>query len=222
MFSGGHLRRPSTIVSRVHAPYVGRRNVWGRRFVESIKQTAFDGLSDAELLGLIERHDIAAFEALYDRYAGHVTAMCLRRLRDPEAADELTQDIFSQIWHGKVRYSEERALFTTWLFTIIRNRCVDVIRARGRRPIHETVEVDPVDPNMQSPETTAYGSECREALTEALAALPDTQRRAVELCIIKGLSHSEAAEELGEPLGTLKSRVKIGMEKLRVSLRRVR
>jgi RNA polymerase sigma-70 factor (ECF subfamily) len=163
--------------------------------------------------------DVTAFETLYDRYAGHVTGMFLRRLHDEEIADELTQDVFAQLWHGNVRYEPGRARFTTWLFTIVRNRSIDVARSRAVRPPGDELPAEVADDAALDPESATYAAECRARLKRALAELPASQREAVELCIVHGYTHIEAAERLGEPLGTLKSRVKIGLEKLKSSMR---
>jgi RNA polymerase sigma-70 factor (ECF subfamily) len=190
--------------------------------VEPTKPSSYSELPDAELLRLIELRDQRAFEAVYDRHAGHVGGICLRRLRDPEVAAEITQDIFTQLWNGSSRFDSSRAKFTTWLFTIVRNRCIDTARKVQRSPYNEEFEDKYADSRASDPETAAYSEECRGHLGNALASLPDAQREAVQLCIIEGYSHSEAAEHLGQPLGTIKSRVKIGLEKLKSKMSKIK
>jgi len=178
-------------------------------------------VADDELLRRIEAHDADAFEVLYHRHAGPVTGMLMRRLRDRDLADELCQDIFSQLWHGSVRYQRDRGRFTTWLFTIVRNRCIDVVRKTSRGPRDEELPRDLCDEELPDPETAAYAAECRRRLLTALGSLAEVQRQAVELCVLRGFTQVEAAEHLGEPLGTVKSRVKVGLEKLRVAMTKV-
>ncbi len=180
--------------------------------------SSYTELSDEQLLCGIELRDQLAFEALYDRHAGHVGGICLRRLRNPEVAAELTQDIFTQLWNGASRFEPGRAKFTTWLFTIVRNRCIDAARKVERAPLSEQFEDEygySSDKSTPDPESATYTEQCRTRLVSALASLPDAQREAVQLCIVEGYSHREAAERLGQPLGTLKSRVKIGLDKLK-------
>ena len=181
---------------------------------------AYARASDEELVALIADRDMPAFEALYDRHAGHVNGMCIRRLRNPEAAAEIAQDVFSKLWHGTVRFDPGRAKFTTWLFTIVRNRCIDAARKTERAPVSEELFEGMADTSSVDPEQAAYAAERRALLTDALKSLPDAQRTAVELCIVRGYTHTEAAEHLGEPLGTVKSRVKIGLEKLKSRMSR--
>lgn len=177
-------------------------------------------LADEELLRLISERDVDAFEALYHRHAGPVTGMLMRRLRNRELADELCQDIFAQLWQGAVGYQSSRGRFTTWLFTIVRNRCIDAARKSGRGPRSEELPGDLRDEALPDPETATYAAECRRRLLTALGSLAEGQRQAVELCIVRGFTHVEAAERLGEPLGTVKSRVKLGLQKLRVGMTR--
>ena len=183
--------------------------------VDSTHQASYSEQPDEELLRLINEHDQLAFEALYDRHAGPVGGICLRRLRNPEVAAEITQDVFQQLWSGASRFEPGRAKFTTWLFTIVRNRCIDAARKVERTPISEQFEDTFADSSRPDPEAAAHSEQCRARLSEALASLPPAQREAVKLCVLEGYTHTEAAERLGEPLGTLKSRVKIGLEKLK-------
>lgn len=177
-------------------------------------------LDDEELLRRIAARDADAFEALYHRHAGPVTGMLMRRLRNRDLADEICQDIFTQLWRGAVRYQSSRGRFTTWLFTIVRNRCIDASRKHARGPLSEELPCDICDEALPDPESAAYAAERRRRLLTALGSLATAQRQAVELCILRGFTHVEAAQRLGEPLGTIKSRVKLGLEKLRIGMTR--
>jgi RNA polymerase sigma-70 factor (ECF subfamily) len=174
--------------------------------------------TDGDLLVRLERRDESALEALYDRHAPYVNGIALRILEESAEAEEVTQDVFWQLWKGRIRYDAARGRFTTWLFALTRNRCVDRLRSRKRRPATEPLAAEPRERAPEDPEIDARAGEERARVARALASLPDEQRRAIELCFYEGLTHREAAERLREPLGTIKGRVRMAMEKLKVSL----
>ena len=175
-------------------------------------------MTDGDLLVRLERGDPAALEALYDRHAPYVNGIALRILGESAESEEVTQDVFWQLWKGRIRYDAARGRFTTWLFALTRNRCLDRLRSRKRRPSTEPLAAEPREHAAEDPELDARAGEERARVTRALSALPAEQRRAIELCFYEGLTHREVAERLREPLGTIKGRVRMAMEKLKVSL----
>lgn len=174
--------------------------------------------TDGDLLSRLYTRDVAAFEQLYDRHAGYVCGLARRMLGKAEEAEEVTQDVFWQLWKGRIRYDPERGRFTTWLFAIARSRCLDRLRSHGARPAGEPLPgYSP--PAPENPEQDVYAAERRQQVKTALGGLPAEQRRAIEMCFYQGLSHREIARSLNEPLGTVKSRIRMGMDKLKLSLR---
>jgi len=174
--------------------------------------------SDAELLARLERRDGSALARLYDRYAGCALAAAQRVLRDRADAEDVVQEVFLQLWHGRARYDERRGRFASWLFVLARNRAIDRVRQRRGRPS------DPSDPAREpaaagpDAEQRVLAGERERRVVEALAALPAGQRAAIELAFYRGLSHSEIAVELAEPIGTVKSRMHRAMAALREAL----
>lgn len=174
--------------------------------------------SDGDLLARLAAGDPDSLEALYDRYSPYVHGLALRMLGAREEADEVTQDVFWLLWKHKMQYDPERGRFSTWLFAVTRNRCVDRLRSERRRPLTRPLEIDSDSALEKSPEEDAFLGERRRIVLEALAGLPMEQQRAVELCFFQGMTHREVASHLGEPLGTIKSRIRMGMAKLKQSL----
>jgi len=177
--------------------------------------------TDGELLAGVRAEEMRALELLYDRYAGYVNAIALRILGDFSEAEEVTQDVFWQVWRMAVRYDPERARFSTWLFTIARSRALDRIRQRSARSRIEHAPSSEPRGGGEDPEEIAFVAERRRFVLEILAELPAPQREALELCFFQGLTHKEAATKTGAPLGTLKTRVKMAIEKLRGRLQGV-
>lgn len=192
----------------------------------SSKRGPIGELSDGELLNRLHAREIASLEMLYDRYSAYVHGLSLRILYNAQEAEEVTQDVFWQLWRSEARYDPERGRFSAWLFAITRSRCLDRLRSRKRRIDPEPLSPEPLSPEA-IPSSTAGPEECasmeerRRRVTAALKKLPDKQRESLELCFLRGFTHQEVAEHLGEPLGTVKSRIKIGMYKLKVRLERL-
>lgn len=184
--------------------------------------------SDADLMAAISRREAGAFEALYDRYARLVFSTAFRVLHDAAAAEDVVQDVYVRLWQRPDRYVESRGKFLGWLLSVARNRAIDEIRARGRRPLIETDVSDPTTPGALADD---YASEAanrqfesadlvdqRAAVRRALAGLPGDQRIPIELAYFKGLTQAEIAQALETPLGTIKTRIRLGMRKLRDAL----
>ena len=178
-----------------------------------------DSLSDQELVLEIAERNRAALEELYARYSGPIYSLAVRMLRDSGAAEEVTQDTFFNVWKQAATYRPERGKVTTWLFTICRHRVIDEIRRRRRRErthVHQDVELadQPAD-DTNDPARFANLRMQRGMLKEALAQLRAEQRVVIELAYYGGLTHSEIAKTLGQPLGTVKTRMRLGLRKLR-------
>lgn len=188
----------------------------------SIREVRGNEPEDTELLAQLGAGDARALEALYDRHSGLVHALALRLLGRSEEAEEITQDVFWRLWTSPADYDPGRGSLRTWLFVVTRSRCLDRIRQTRRQAA--VASPDATDPVVHeaTPEEGASLAQRRRHVKEALGSLPAEQRHAVELCFLNGLSHSEAAIRLGEPLGTVKSRVRMGIAKLKASLEGLR
>ena len=164
--------------------------------------------------------DESALEEIYRRYAGMLKALILRVVKDYGAAEEILQEVFVQAWRQADRYNDQRASVSTWLALIARSRSID--RIRTRKVVARTVANAHQEKGdeHQSPEGmgNVLNDERRERLTEALAGLPDEQRTVLELAFYKGMTQREISEREGIPLGTVKTRTLLAMNKLRKTL----
>jgi RNA polymerase sigma-70 factor (ECF subfamily) len=179
---------------------------------------------DRRLLDLVSRGDETALGALFDRYAGMLHGLALRITTDRADADEAVLDTFHQVWRDAARFRSERGSAAAWLTMMCRSRALDLVRSRGRRDRAvgraATAAPDEAPAMGRAPEIQdAERGERRRLVATALDELSPPQRQAIELAFFEGLSHSEIAEQLGEPLGTIKTRVRLGMQKLRDALR---
>lgn len=177
------------------------------------------GPTDAELLERMRDGDERALEALYARYGGLVYALALRIVGDRELAREVLQDTFLRSWDGRETYDPKRGRVAWWLIGVARNRAIDLLRSRSHHarlreqgPIREEGR-EPSGPDAQELLLV------RRAVGDALRSLSPVQREAVELAYYAGLTQAEIAQELGQPLGTVKSRTREAMDRLRRVLR---
>ncbi len=194
-------------------------------YSEAVSDTT---ISDPELMRAIGRQDRQAFETLYDRYNRLVFSTAYRVLQDAQGAEDIAQEVFVRLWKNPDRYDEQRGRFLGWLLSVTRNRSIDEVRSRKRRPLSESQVGNPEDTGSLADETPseparsamelAEMTDQREMVRRALAELPEEQRVAIELAYYKGLTQVEIADELDAPLGTVKTRVRLGMQKLRVAL----
>jgi len=178
--------------------------------------TALD--NDAELLRDMARGDHRALSALYDRHAAQAFGLARRMLGDRDAAEEAVQDAFVSLWRRAGTYRSERCSARTWLFAIVRNRCIDELRRRRARGHVVAAEPDASQPIVDTAWDAAWTNARRDVVREALAALPDEQRAAIEFGFFEGYSHSEIATLTGTPLGTVKKRIRSGLRKLKGTL----
>ena len=163
----------------------------------------------------------SALGALYDESSQYIYGVSLSVLRNAADAEEVTLDVYSQVWRSAAVYSSQRGSVTAWLLTLARSRSIDRLRSRATRQKREE-PIDDTPGNFKmgdaSPEESASLVQTRRRIQGALNLLPADQREAVELAYFSGMSHSELAAYLGQPLGTVKTRIRMGMMKLREEL----
>lgn len=169
--------------------------------------------SDLVLVTAIRSADQSAMAALYDRYSSIVYSVALRVLQDTGAAEDVLQDIFMQLWRNPGAFDASRGNMGAWLAVITRHRAIDALRRRRPENDIEYVVVS-VEPDLAS---EADRSRAMDKVRGALQSMPVSQRSALEMAYFEGLTHVEIAEKTGEPLGTIKTRIRAGL----VSLRKV-
>ena len=183
-----------------------------------------DRLADRAALERMARGDHEALAELYDRHARPVYSLALRILQDPGEAEDIVQEVFSQAWRQAGRYDAARGVVAAWLLTLARSRAIDRLRALRARPEHAADDrqvVTVVDP-ASLPDLQMLSAEQVGRVRTALDALPVLQRVAIELAYYEGLTHVEIAERLEQPLGTVKTRIRLALGKLRDTLAETR
>ena len=186
--------------------------------------TSFESSS---LLPAVAGGDLAAFEQLYDRHSSTLYALLLRILANPDDAQEVLQETFVKAWTNAKMFDAVRGSDVAWLISIARSRGIDRLRSRRIRGDSEDEAGRELSSSFgfiekRTGADDAIQSEERSAVRGALAELPEAQRVALALAYFEGMSQSEIAEKLGEPLGTIKTRMQLGMKKLRESLKAFR
>ena len=170
-------------------------------------------LSDEALVALTARGDETALAELYDRYGRIAYGLALRVVREAGLAEDAVQEAFLAVWRSAVRFVPERAKASTWILTLVHRRAVDVVRREERR------QTEPLDETAaeagDAVEDVAWLRLERERVQDALRRLPDTQREALELAYYGGFTQAQLAARLGQPLGTIKSRMFAGLTRLR-------
>jgi len=173
-------------------------------------------LSEEALVALVARGDESALAELYDRVGRMAFGLAYRVLRDERLAEDAVQEAFLAVWRTAAAFSAERAKATTWILTLVHRRAVDLVRREERRRAEPLEDADGGDDDATpSAEDAAWLHFERERVQAALRQLPDTQREAIELAYYGGYTQSELAERLGQPLGTVKSRMFAGLARLR-------
>ncbi len=171
--------------------------------------------TDEDLLTALAEQDASALEELYDRYGRLAFSLAVRIIGSPETAEEIVQEAFLSIWRGATTYQTGRGAVRTWLMSITHHRAIDAVRRRASR-----VQTAPIDDRMQFVGDQDVWLDVsrtltREEVRSALTVLPDEQRESIELAYLGGLSYPEIAARLDLPLGTVKSRLRLGLQKLR-------
>jgi RNA polymerase sigma-70 factor, ECF subfamily len=182
-----------------------------------------EAAADLELLERIKRGDTTALDALYERYSSPVYSLVWKILQSPEEAEDVALDVFWQVWRQADRYDPARGAPPAWIFTVARSRAIDRLRARQRREARTVsfddpaAKLDPLDEGA-APDVVVSFRQARDAVREAMTELSPVQREAIELAFFKGLTHAEIAATLNEPLGTIKTRIRQGLIRLRRTL----
>jgi RNA polymerase sigma factor (sigma-70 family) len=174
---------------------------------------SFAHLSDEAVVALVARSDEDALGELYDRFGRVAYGLALRVLRDEKLAEDAVQEAFLTAWRNADRFMPERAKASTWLLTFVHRRAVDLVRREDRRRAERLP--DGRSAAQESAEDNAWLRFERERVQAALKQLPDQQREALELAYYGGFTQSELAERLGQPVGTIKSRMFAGLARLR-------
>ncbi len=170
-------------------------------------------LSDEALVLLAARSEQSALAELYDRYGRIAYGLARRIVRDEALAEDVVQEAFLVLWRTAARFVPERGKASTWILTLVHRRAVDVVRREQRRRTDPLGEES--DRGSAGADEDAWLRFERERVQEALAKLPDQQREALELAYYGGFTQSELAERLGQPLGTIKSRMFAGLARMR-------
>lgn len=172
---------------------------------------------DRDLISQVAMGDQQAVALLYERYATPAFSLALRVVGDRESAEEIVQEAFVRVWSHARNFDPQRGRFAGWLLSIIHNLAVNELRRRRSRPqiAPGTDELlDNLHEANPGPDDLAWASARRHTIRTALTQLPQAQRQAIELAFFRGLTQMEIAETLGDPLGTVKTRIRLGLQKL--------
>jgi RNA polymerase sigma-70 factor (ECF subfamily) len=176
---------------------------------------------DEELVEQLVERDERALERLYEKYGRAVYSLVLKMLRDPARAEEVAQEVFLKLWRRPSSYVSGRGTFATWLLSVAHHRAIDELRTRRHElvPLGDGTNgvpelVDDADDLAEA----AWLREQRVVVRQALGLLPASQRQAIEMAYFLGLTQREISDRLGEPLGTIKTRMRLAMQKLRITL----
>jgi RNA polymerase sigma-70 factor (ECF subfamily) len=187
----------------------------------TIRREKAERLADEELMPLIGAKDPEAFEVFYDRHGGVAYSLAYRIVGEKAAAEDVTQEAFISIWKSGARFDRARGSVRSWMLSIVRNRAIDALRSRAGKAPKLTFDDDAVLEQRPSEELTEEEAMRRETATEikgALGELPGEQSKVIELAYFGGFSQSEISRMLGVPLGTVKGRMRLGLEKIRGEL----
>jgi RNA polymerase sigma-70 factor (ECF subfamily) len=177
-------------------------------------------LADEEVMQLVQQGDPRAFELLYDRHGGAAFSLAYRMVGDRVTAEDISQEAFLSIWRSRLRYQAERGSVRTWVLGVVHHRTIDALR---RNLVHDRrrASAEGIEERQEAPERTdvevARREEARQ-VRSAIDALPEDQSQVIELAYFGGFTHSQIAEMLEMPIGTVKGRMRLGLEKLRRQL----
>jgi RNA polymerase sigma-70 factor, ECF subfamily len=183
-----------------------------------MKPEELQRLADEDLMPLVSGKDPAAFEVFYDRHGGAVYSLAYRIVGDQSAAEDVTQEAFLSIWRSRARYDPSRGSVRAWALGIVRNRAIDALRREGGRAPKLDFDDEAALERREASDRTdaeALRRETARQVRGALGSLPNEQSQVIELAYFAGFSHSEIAKMLGMPIGTVKGRMRLGLEKMR-------
>ncbi|HEX4465532.1 MAG TPA: sigma-70 family RNA polymerase sigma factor [Solirubrobacterales bacterium] len=186
-----------------------------------MRASTAERLADEELMPLIGEKDPDAFEVFYDRHGGVAYSLAYRIVGERGAAEDVTQEAFISIWRSGARYDAARGSVRTWMLGIVRNRAIDALRSKAGRAPKLDFDDDSIlehRPAAEQTESEALERETAQEVRGALGELPGEQAKVIQLAYFGGFSHSEIAGMLGVPLGTVKGRMRLGLEKIRGEL----
>ena len=189
--------------------------------MDEVYRLNYQGLTNLELLEHIRNQDRDVLATLYERFGRREFSLAVRILSDSVSAEEVTQDVFMSVWRRGATYVSKKGKFTTWLFSIAHNRTIDELRKR-RRDLSRTN--DDIDDHLNlksgdvSPADATVAQSEYAKIRAAMQDLPEEQKNVVELSYFKGLTQTEIAEKTGQPLGTVKTRMRLALKKLRKAL----
>lgn len=208
----------ATALSSNHAtiPYHKQRQGNGR--VSESPSLPIDALDDGQLMARLPQEPTAATAALYDRYGHAVFSVALRVIGDREIAEEITQDVFVACWRGAHSFNAERGSLLTWLLTIAHRRAIDELRSRRGTSRRRETTWEQAPQHALATEHAIEHAVTQAEIRDALASLPTNQREAVELMFFGGFSRQEIADNLRTPLGTINTRLRLAMDKLRAAI----
>jgi RNA polymerase sigma-70 factor (ECF subfamily) len=187
----------------------------------SARRERAERLADEELMPLIGEKDPEAFEVFYDRHGGVAYSLAYRIVGDRGAAEDVTQEAFISIWRSGARFDPTRGSVRAWMLSVVRNRAIDALRSRAGKAPKLTLDDEAILEQRPADELTEEEAMRHETASEvrgALGHLPGEQSKVIELAYFGGFSQSEIARMLGVPLGTVKGRMRLGLEKIRGEL----
>jgi len=187
----------------------------------ALRREKAERLADEELMPLVGRKDPEAFAVLYDRHGGAAYSLAYRIVGERTSAEEATQEAFISVWRSGARFDSTRGSVRSWLLSIVRNRAIDFLRSKAGKAPKLTFDDDSAleqRPAAERTEEEALRRETAGELRDVLGKLPGEQSKVIELAYFGGFSHSEIAGMLGLPMGTVKGRMRLGLEKIRVEL----
>ncbi|HEX6666990.1 MAG TPA: sigma-70 family RNA polymerase sigma factor [Solirubrobacterales bacterium] len=187
----------------------------------SVKRDRAERLADEELMPLVGEKDPEAFEVFYDRHGGVAYSLAYRIVGERGAAEDVTQEAFISIWRSGARFDPTRGSVRSWLLSVVRNRAIDFLRSKAGKAPKLAFDDDAILEQRPAEEQTEEEAMRRETASEVrgvLGQLPGEQSKVIQLAYFGGFSQSEIAQMLGVPLGTVKGRMRLGLEKIRGEL----
>ncbi len=177
-------------------------------------------LADEEVMALVQEGSTRAFELVYDRHGGAAFSLAYRMVGNRVVAEDVVQEAFMSIWRSRMRYESERGSVRSWVLGIVHHRTIDALR---RNLVHDRrrTSAEGIEERHEAPERTDVEVARREEATtvrDAIQTLPDQQTKVIELAYFGGFTHTQIAEMLNMPVGTVKGRMRLGLEKLRRQL----